>query len=382
MTPGLQPRGRRLMVPVGLALSVLIGGCKPSGPATYAPPPPPDVTVATPEIRKVPETLEYTGTTRGVEEVEIRARVKGFLQEKHVENGRRVTAGELLFTIDPRPFDAMVKQAEAEVASARAQVRLAEVTLERISQALASNAVSKQDEDKAKADRDAAQAKADLAAAQLAAAKLDLEFTQIKSPIDGRIGFIDIDEGQLVGAQDATLLARVINDAKVYATYEMPDTTVLKLREKYQNRRPGEDGRPNLTIELQQPGEKDFPHRGQFSSGDNAVNQSTGTIRIEAIFDNPGGTILPGAFVRVRALFGEREAMLVPDVAVMTDQGRRYVLVVDAAGTVERREVEIGARVGQSRVIERGLKSDDRVVVNGLQRARPGAKVNPVKAGA
>lgn len=367
-----EPAARWLMV-LTLAMAV-VSGCK-RQPVAFTPPPPAEVTVAKPAKRMVPIALEYTGTVRGFEEVEVRARVRGFLEKKHIQDGKRVTKGELLFSIDPRTFEATLARAKADQSAREADLRLAEVTLERTKQAGASNAVSKIEVDRAQAQRDAALAQVEQAKAVVRSAELDLEFTQIKAPINGRIGFVPVEVGDLVGATEPTLLARVINDEKVYATYDMEERTILESRKANQNRRPGEDGRPNQLVRLGMSNEVGFPHEGYFDRADNAVNPQTGTIRVESIFDNKDGTILPGAYVRVQPVYGEREAMTVPDVAVLLDQRGRYVLVVGAGNKVERRDVRVGEVVDRQRVIVEGLDESANVIVNGLQRARPGVEV-------
>lgn len=384
----------RPLVALLLAIVSGVSGCDRKK-AVYVPPPPPEVTVASPERRTVPITLELTGTTRGVEAVEVRARVKGFLQKKLVEGGRRVKAGELLFEIDPRTFEAVVRESEAELSTRKANKRLADVTVERIDRAAKANAASQQELDKATADRDAAQAQVELAEARLQTAKLDLEFTKVRSPINGRLGIVPIDEGTLVGASEPTLLATVINDEKVYAVYDIDERTVLGLRKLNENRRPGEDGRPNLKIRLGMTNETGYPHLGEFHKADNTVNTGTGTVRVEAIFDNADGTILPGSFVRIQPILGERDALMVPDVAVLQDQSGRYVLIVGADGVVERVPVRAtgpsyarllpieevlaeplaGSAGASGQPAKARLSADTAVIVNGLQRARPGEKV-------
>lgn len=349
-------------------------GCK-RQPVAFVPPPPPEVTVAHPVTKRVPIALEYTGTIRGYEEVEVRARVRGFLEKKHVQDGKRVGKGDLLFSIDPRTFQAALALAQADLAAREADRRLAEITLERVQQASASNAVSRIEVDRAIAQRDASMAQVEQAKAKVRSAELDLEFTEIRSPIAGRIGFVPVEVGDLVGATDPTLLARVINDEKVYATYDMEERTVLESRKANQNRRPGEDGRPNLVVRLALANETGFPHEGQFDRADNAVNPQTGTIRVESIFDNQDGTILPGSYVRVQPIYGERDALTVPDVAVLSDQRGRYVLVLGKENKVERRDVHVGDVVDRQRIILEGLDESAKVIVNGLQRARPGIEV-------
>jgi RND family efflux transporter MFP subunit len=365
-----------------VATGAVLGGCKREQ-AAFVPPPPPEVTVETPTRQRVADAMEFTGTTRGFETVEIRARVRGFLQKKHVQDGKRVQQGDLLFTIDPRTFEATVQQAKAELAAREAELKLASVTLERTSAAAATNAVSKQEVDRAAAQRDGAVAQVDLAGARLRSAELDLEFTNVRSPITGRIGFIRVEEGELVGASEPTLLATVINDSKVYATYDMDERVILELRKGSQNKRPGEDGRADLVVRLAMANEEGWPHVGRFERADNAVNSATGTLRVESIFENPDGAIVPGTFVRVRPEFGEKDVLTVPDVAVLADQRGRYVLVVGGGseGSVERRDVTVGEVVERRRVIMAGLSETDRVIVNGVQRARPGGAVK-IAAGA
>lgn len=375
-----------ITLPLLLTLSFLPACRKKS--ADYVPPPPPEVTVASPTQRSVPITLEYTGSVRGIETVEIRARVKGFLQKKHIEGGRRVKAGELLFTIDPRTYEAQLAQARAESESQKANLKLAELTLVRLQEAMRSGAGSQQELDRTVTERDAAKAQLDLSLARVRAAELDLEFTRVTAPINGRIGIVSVDEGQLVGATEPTLLTSVINDDKVLAMYDMDERQLLEIRSKNQNKRPGEDGRPLVEVRLGLANEQGFPHIGQFHKADNRVNPETGTIRIESIFDNSDGTILPGAFVRLLAVYGEKESLLVPDVAVLRDATSRYVLTLSADGTVERVNVIAGPVYERMRPIEElvgdplpgsaavpsKLTLQSRIIVNGLQRVRPGAK--------
>ncbi len=346
---------------------------------TYVPPPPPEVTVAQPERRTVPITLNLTGTTRGVESVEVRARVRGFVQQKHVEDGQAVEAGDLLFTIDPREFKAEVAEAQAELESRSANLRLAEVNLERVRQSIEQRAASQIELDRAQAERDAAQAQVHLADARLTQAKLDLEFTQVRAPIDGRLGLRTVEVGQLVGASEPTLMGTIVNDSQIFATYNIAETQVLELYHQHQSRRPGEQGRPGLVVLLGMADEDGYPHEGRFHKAGNTVDPDTGTIVVEALFQNEDHAIIPGLFVRIRVLYGEEEAVLVPDTAVLTDQRGRFVLAVNGQNVVERRAVTIGGVHDRMRAISAGLDADSWVVVNGIQRARPGATVNPVR---
>jgi multidrug efflux pump subunit AcrA (membrane-fusion protein) len=346
---------RSIVWMVVTSLALASAACKPK-PAAFAPPPPPEVEVAHPSVQTVPDTMEFTGTTRAKETVEIRARVRGFIETKHVREGQRVKAGEVLYTIDPRPFQAVVRQGEAEVAAADAALKLAETTLDRTRETVARNAAAKIELDRAQAERDSADARLALAKARLDTAKLDLEWTQVKSP----------------------------NDSQVYATYFISERDVLNLRKANQNRRPGEDGRKLLPVRMALANDTGFPHQGIFAWADSGVNPETGTIKIEAVFDNPDGTILPGLFVRIQAIYDDKQAVTVPDVAVQRDQMGAFVMVVGKENKVERRNVTTGPIVNRSRIIEPGpdgapsLTSEEWVIVNGIQRARPGAGVKPI----
>jgi RND family efflux transporter MFP subunit len=352
-------------------------GCRPPARNAYVPPPPPEVTVATPTVREVEETLELTGVTRPFDQVEVRARVKGFVQKRHVEGGQRVKAGDLIYTIDPREFEATVRRWEAEVAAREATLRLAQTTLKRNEEASRSGAVSVIEVERATAERDAAVAQLDLSKAELTRAKLDLEFTLVRSPINGRLGVKTVDVGQLVGSGEATLLATIANDESVYAVYSIDERQVLELRSANENRRPGEDGRDLLEVRLGQANDEGYPFVGRFSKADTGIDARTGTITIEALFENSNGALLPGAFVRLQVLLGKAQATLIPESAIGADQAGRFALVVGDKDIVERRAVRVGAPVGRDRRILEGLAPTDRVIVNGLQRARPGSPVKP-----
>ena len=367
---------KTLLRPVFLATALLaaaaMSSCKkPTN--EYKPPPPPEVTVASPILKTVPETYESTATIRAFESVEVRARVKGFISERPVKGGDRVKQGDRLFVIDQRPFQAVVRQAEAEVEVRKSNARLAQVTLNRVKEAVAGNAVSKLEQDKAQADYDAALSQVDLAEASLAQAKLNLEYSDLRAPVAGRLSLILPDVGQLVNESD--LLCELMNDEKVYANYTMDERTLRRLRERNQNRRPNEDGRSGFKMLLGFPEKDGWPIEGEFAKADVGVNPQTGTIAIDAIFPNAAGTLLPGMFVKVAGILGERTVMLVPDVAVQADQAGRFVFIVKPDAVIERRSVTVGKVTDRMRIIDDGLEETDRVVINGVQRCRPGAKV-------
>ncbi len=358
--------------------AALSSSCRRPG-NVYIPPPPPEVTVAPPERRTLPITLDLTGTTRGVAAVDIRARVRGFVEKKHVEDGQVVEAGQLLFTIDPREFAAAVGQAAADLEAHKAALWLAELGLERTLNAQKQQAATQHEVDRATAERDGAGAQVHLAEAKLAEARLDLEFTEVRAPIKGRLSLRTVEVGQLVGAGEATLMGSIVDDSSIYATYNIDERTVLTLYHDHEERRPGEHGRPGLTVLLGMADETGYPHTGQFASAGNTVDPDTGTIAVEAIFPNENRAILPGLFVRIRVLYeAEEDALLVPDTAVLADQRGRFVLVVNDENIVERRDVTVGPVFERMRPIKEGLAPTARVIVNAIQRARPGAAVKPV----
>lgn len=376
-------RVARLSIPLlgALLSAALLPACKPP-PAAFAPPPPPKVTVEQPRSMTVPQVIEATGTTRGADVVELRARVRGFIARKLFQGGERVKTGDLLVVIDPREYEARVMQAEAEVASRQAALALAQVTLERAQQAQRGGAATDLEVKQMIAARDQAGAAVELAEAALMQARLDLEFTQVKSPINGRLSIMLPDVGQLVGANDSTLLASVMSEDRVLVRYNLSEAELLDLRRQFQGRRPGEDGRPNdIVVRMQLLGEQGFPHEGRFAKGDNSVDPTTGTISLDAEFPNPDGAIIPGLFVRLQSVVAEQQQLVVPDTAVQQDQQGRFVLVVNPQNEVQRRDVRVGRVLDRQRVVLSGLDGSERVIVNGLQRARDGTKVEPVLAG-
>ena len=366
------------------ALLSVLPSCR-RKPNAYVPPPPPEVTVSHATTRTAPLTLDLTGTTRGIESVEVRARVRGFIQSKGIVDGQRVKKGDLLFVIDPRPFEAVVLQNQAQVDAKKADLKLTEITLSRTKEALQQSGANQIEVDRAQAERDATNALLQLAQAQLTQAKLDLEFTQVVAPMDGRVGITGIEVGQLVGASEPTLLCVVINDSTMLATYFISERDLIQMRRAHQFRRPKEDGRANVRVGMAITDESDYRHEGWYKWGDNTINPDTGTFKVEAEFDNKAGTILPGLFVRVRNYIGEQTVLLVPDVAVQRDQQGAFLFVLDKDDKVMRRNVRLGDVVERQRMIvagpdeDYGITTSDRIIINGLQRARPGGAVKPVE---
>lgn len=360
---------------------------KPPPPAFM--PPPPEVGVVHPEMREVNVTFDTTGITRAVETLQLRARVRGFVAKRHVEGGSRVNKGQLVFTIDKRPFEAAVASAKAAEDQAKAQLALTELTLTRMKDAVRSNAVSQYELDRAQADRDAARAAVDLASAKLTEATLDLEFTEVKSPADGRLSVQVIDEGQYVGDNEATLLGTVVNDKTMFVTFQI-DERSLQRRYAEIAARPGENGRADMVVQLGLDGDDGYRFTGKFSRADPGIDPGTGTITCEAEFDNSDGRLLPGAFVRVRCLIGREQGLLVPDAAIMVDQRGRYAYVVRPDGKggsiAQRVDVLVGPPIGQSRRIlpdadgRLPLSERDAVVLEGVHKVRPESPVTGAPA--
>lgn len=364
---------------IGLIVLGMLCGCS-KAPQTVEMPAP-DVTVAHPVQQEVTKYLEYTGSTSALESVDLRARVKGFLESVNFEPSSRVNKGDVLFVIDPKPYQASVEQAKAALDAKKAALGLAQVEQEKAKQLESKEAISQIKYIEATAKRDVAQANVAKAQADLEAAQLDLAYTQVKTPITGRVGRNLVDVGNLVGAGENTLLTTVVNDSSVYVYFNVSELDLLPLMRKY---RADTEGRSNkdddVAVFVGLADEKGYPHQGVLDFTDTKVDASTGTMRVRAVVKNHTGILLPGLFVRVRVPIDKSPALLVPDVAIMADQGGRYVMVVDEKNVAEQRRIVAGQQVDRMRVVEEGLKETDRVIINGIQRARPGAKVNIVQS--
>lgn len=371
-------RGVALLV-VTAATVAGLAGCEEKN--AYVAPPPPEVTVRHPVRRTITTYKEFTGTAQGFETVELRARVKGFLKSFEFVPGADVEKGQLLFVIDPEPFEAAVALAKADLANKKALLASTDAEYRRAAQLYERNVYAELDLIKTKTARDAAEAAVEAAQASLRSATLDLGYTRVTAPVAGQISRNYVDVGNLVGNNEATLLATIVRYDPIFAYFTVSESDLFEFREM---RRKGE--RPDyrkeeIKVGLALAGEEGFPHEGKIQYADPSLDPETGTITGRAVFPNADGTIVPGAFVRLRVPFEVgRDALLVPQRALGADQAGRFVLVVGADGVVEQRSVRPGSLVGELLVIEQGLKPDDWVVVNGLQRARPGAKVKPVEA--
>jgi multidrug efflux system membrane fusion protein len=354
-------------------------GCKPqsqaSGPAP-APPPPP-VTVAKPIQKEIVEWDEYTGRTEAVESVDIRPRVSGYLDNITFKSGDLVSKGDLLFVIDPRPYQAVLDQDNANLRSADTQRQLQVANLARAERLFQTRVSSKEEYDTSLAQKNQAEAQYYQAQATVNAAQLNLDFTQIKAPISGRISRELVTMGNLVQG-DSTVLTTIVSVDPIYAYFNVDERMIEKYVEQIKRGQRPDSRLTDAPVYLQMENETGFPHEGVIDFINNAYNSSTGTLQLRGRFHNDDGFLLPGAFVNLR-LPGTPKfpGLLITDRAVGTDQGQKFVLVVDSTNTVQTRPVELGPIIEGLRVVHKGLNPDDVVIINGLVNARPGGKVNP-----
>jgi multidrug efflux system membrane fusion protein len=338
-------------------------------------PPPPMVTVAVPLEREINQWDDYVGRFEASRSVEVRPRVSGQITAVHFTDGAIVRQGQLLFTIDPRPFAAALAEARAGVATAASDLSLAENDLGRATRLLAEEAVSRSDVDRLTARVRATRAALAAAQARVHARALDVEFTQVRAPISGRISDRKIDAGNLVSAGDSggNLLTTINALDPIYFTFDVPESLFLKTAREGQAK-----GRPPQTAEIMLQDEAGYNWHGRLDFTDNGINQTSGTIRARAIVANPTYFLAPGMFGNMRLSDGgTTPALLIPDTAVRVDQARKIVLVVGKDNTVSAKPVETGPLVGGLRAIRSGISKNDRIIVQGVQFAQPGAKVSP-----
>jgi len=358
-----------------LAVHVLFG-CD-SKPAGSSAPPPPSVTVALPLQKTIAEWDEYTGRFAAVETVEVRARVSGFIDSIHFKEGQVVEQGDLLFVIDPRPYRNAVEQARADVERAKAKLEIATLDVQRAAPLVRSQTLTEREFDTRRStERDAAAQVASLEAA-LKQAELNLEWTEVRAPISGRISDKRVDAGNLItgGQTGATLLTVIVSTDPIHFVFDGSEADFLHyLRLAAAGARPSSRDVQN-PVSVRLADEAEYKHQGRMNFVDNALNSKTGTIRGRAVFDNKDGLLTPGFFGRLRLFGGQHEALLVPDSAIASDQSSKIVFTVAEDGTVGAKRVELGPIVDGLRVIRSGLAPTDRIVIEGLQRARPGQKV-------
>jgi RND family efflux transporter MFP subunit len=349
---------------------------------TFVEPPPPEVTVQLPIEQEVVESLDLPGTAKAIESVDVRARVQGFLEKINFKDGAHVKAGDVLFEIDPKQYQAEYDRCEASLAEAKAKAKRTEADFSRAKELMPKNAIAQSDYDLAASSYAEALASVRMAEANVRAAKLNLDYTKVVAPISGRASRRLVDVGNLVGATDKTLLTTIVNDDSIYVYANVSESDFLALMRQYprgRDKSPSKDDKKPIAL-MGLADEVGYPHVGEIEFFDNKVDPETGTLQIRAKFPNDHNMLMGGLFVRLRFPTGVRKTMLVPDLAVLADQSGRYVLVVDDKGVVEQRPVTVGKTHDNKRVIEKGLSPTDRVVINGLQKARPGTKVKPTVA--
>jgi len=379
------PHGRSHRSPVRAPLAVfalasmiaiVVSACSSSEAAPGAGmPPPPDVSVATVLSKQVHQWDSFNGRVSAVESVELRPRVSGYVQRVAFKEGQEVKKGDLLFVIDPRPYRATLDQAQAQLQRAHSEARLARAQDERAQTLIEAQAISREEFETRKAASAQGNAGVRAAEAAVAAAQLDLQFTQVRAPIDGRIGRAMITEGNLAQA-DATLLTTLVSQDPMYVYFESDEQTYLRYADLA---RKGERTRSSNPVRIGLADEQGFPHQGTVDFVDNQVDPATGTIRARAVLPNPDRVFTPGLFARVQVEgSGEFKAMLVDDKAVLTDQDRKYVYVLGADNKAVRKDVRLGRMIDGLRVVESGLSATDKVIVHGVQKVfMPGMPVAP-----
>jgi RND family efflux transporter MFP subunit len=374
-----QPISRRLAPALmSAALLILLAGCGRTN--IQQRPPAPTVTVAPVEQKEVVEQQEFTGRIEPVESVEVRPRVSGYIQEVKFKSGQLVRKGDVLFIIDPRWHQATFDQRQAEFEEAKVRLENARREAERTTQLLANHAISVEESDARQSRHQEAKGALLAAQAALDSARLDLEYTQVRAPIDGRVSHELLTVGNYVNgvAGGATILTTIVSVDPVYAYADIDENSLLKFNTLASAKKLEADTDGRIPVELQLADEKDFAHRGYIESFDNRLNSDTGSILLRAVFPNPDGRIVPGLFARIRVPLSERHpALLVDERAIGTDQAQKFVLALTATNTVAYRQVQLGASIDGRRVVQAGLAPQEEIVVNGLSRVRPGMTVVP-----
>lgn len=366
-----------------LAALVGLAGCESRAPAGTEPPIP-KVTVGKPVLREVTDHFEFPGQTEAVGEVEVRARVTGYLTKVNFEDGQDVEKGQLLFEIDPRPYQATLDRATSELTRLNALVDKAKADLARSERLRPSGAISQDEYEQHVATLAVHKASIHAAQAAVYAAELDLGFTKILSPITGRVSERMITEGNLVqpGIGESTVLTTVVTTDPIYVYFNIDERALLKYESlawgSGRTMRPDRIKELKIPVEIGLGNEDGFRHVGVLDFLDNQLDEKTGTLRARGVFENTKRYLTPGMFVRVRLPFGKpRQALLVTERAIKTDQDRKYVLTVNKDNKVESKLVKLGPLVDGLRVIEQGLQPGDSIIINGVQRARPGKLVQP-----
>lgn len=375
----------RWTAPLTAVLAVTLTSCSQSTAPQVAQLPPPAVTVALPIVREITDSDEFEGRIESIDRIEIRARVRGYITNVAFSNGQRVKKGDLLYEIDPRPYEAILHAAEAKKAAADASVQLATVEYDRTKQLVTNSAASRSELDVWTGKKGVALADLLLAEADIEQAKLDIEFTKITAPIDGKMSRTNVTLGNLVSGTGDAVLATLVSTSPMYVQFDVDERRLLGYRTRAIAKNTAARDTSSLRdakipVFVALDGETGFPHKGFLDSADNRIRSSTGTISALAIIDNPTGLLDDGLRARVRLPVGDPyQALLVTDRAIGSEQGIRFLYVVDAANKVARREVALGRVVDGLQVITSNLSETDRVIVNGIQRVREGIEVVPTE---
>ena len=369
--------GSALLV-TALAVALLAGCARSEAGGKPPAPPAPEVTVAGVIAKPLRDWQEFSGRLQAVDSVEIRPRVSGFIDSVQFTEGTRVKKGQLLFRIDPRPFQAEVNRLNAELRRTRSQSALAASNQDRGKRLVAQHMISQQDFDQLATTASTTTEDIGAAAAALETARLNLEFTEVRSPIDGRVSRALITAGNLVS--NTSVLTTVVSDDPVYAYFDADEQTYLKFSARTGTSASDGTHGSEDSVFMGLIDEDGYPHTGRLDFVDNQVDPQSGTIRGRAVFDNKDGRFTPGLFARIKLVGGDvRDTILIDERAVGTDLGKKFVLALKSDNTLEYRPVTLGASVDGLRVVTNGLKSDDTVVVNGLQHVKPGIAVTPTK---
>ena len=359
-----------------LAAMAVLAGCEDKN--AYVAPPPPKVDVATPVQRPVTRYVEATGNTAPVKNVDLVARVQGFLQSIDYQDGTFVKQGTQLFTIEPETYKLKLEQAQAAEAGSQASLRQAEADYKRQVELVQRQAVSQATLDNSTSTRDNAQANLQQAQANTRLAQVNYGYTKVSAPFDGIVSAHMVSVGELVGVSSPTQLATIVAMDPIWVNFTVNEQDVLRIRAEAARRGLTAADLKQFPIQVGLQTETGYPHEGHLDYVSPTINQSTGTLAVRGVVPNDKRVLLPGYFVRVRVPFSqEKDALLVPDTALGSDQGGRYLLVVNGDNIVEQRKVQIGPVDNGLRVIENGLKPDDRVVIAGLLRVIPGQKIDP-----
>jgi RND family efflux transporter MFP subunit len=368
-------RTARFPTPFVVLSLFLLAACEQN---TFVPPPPPKVEVAAPVQKSITRYLDATGNTAAIKNVDLVARVQGFLQSINYQDGTFVKQGTTLFTIEPETYKLKLEQAQAAEAGAQASLKQAEADFKRQSELVQRQAVSQATLDTSTSTRDNVQANLQQAQVNTKIAAVNYGYTNVTAPFDGIVSAHLVSVGELVGVSSPTQLATIVALDPIYVNFNVNEQDVLRIREDARRRGMTVNELRQLPIEVGLQTEAGYPHKGKLDYVSPSINQSTGTLAVRGVLPNPDRVLLPGMFVRIRVPYDEQNsALLVPDAALGSDQAGRYVLVVNGDSIVEQRKVQTGQLDGGLRVIESGLQGDDKVVVAGLLRAIPGQKVDP-----